>query len=125
MKYYKVTAKCGHVGNGMICIKNFYVKSKSKKEARNLVRTRPRVKKGMKNCIVDVHRITYEAFIEGKKEWHDDPYFRCRSPEDMLKAKNKGYKQKKIKLPGRFDGKTFVRKPQKYKKLNYKQSEDF
>ena len=72
-----------------------------------------------------VHRITYEAFIEGKKEWHDDPYFRCRSPEDVLKAKNKGYKQKKIKLPGRFDGKTFVRKPQKYKKLNYKQSEDF
>ena len=50
MKYYKVTAKCGHVGNGMFCIKNFYVKAKSKKEARNLVRTRPRVKKGMKNC---------------------------------------------------------------------------
>ena len=45
MKHYKVTAKCGHVGNGMFCVKNFYVKAKNKKEARSIVSKRPRVKK--------------------------------------------------------------------------------
>lgn len=117
MKYYKVTAKCGHVGKGMFCLKHFYVKSKSKNEARKLVRTKPRVKKGLRNCIVDVHRISHDEYVAGRKEWHEDPYFRCRSPEDLLKAKNMGYKQNKNKLPGRFDGKTFVRKPKKYQRL--------
>ena len=67
MKYYRVTAKCGHVGKGMFCLKHFYVRSKSKNEARKLVMTKPRVKKGLRNCIVDVHRISHDEYVAGRK----------------------------------------------------------
>ena len=118
MKYYKVTAKCGHVGNGMFCVKDFFIKAKNKKEARNIVRKRPRVKKGMTNCIVDVHRIGFEEYCKGLEEWKTDPYFRYRSPEGILKAKKKGYKEKKHKMSGRFDGKTFIKKPKRYERMH-------
>lgn len=125
MKYYKVTAKCGHVGNGMFCVKNFYVKAKNKKEARSIVRKRPRVKKSMNNPIVDIHRISFDEYCDGLAEWINDPYFRYRTAEGLQKAKSNGYKLQKIKMPGRFDGKTFIRRPKKYKNLNKKQSDEY
>lgn len=124
MRHYKVTAKCGHVGNGMFCVKNFYVKAKNKKEARSIVSKRPRVKKGLTNCILDIHRISFDEYCNGLKEWMNDPYFRYRTAEGMRKAKENGYKLQKSKMPGRFDGKVFVKKPKKYKRLNYKYSEE-
>lgn len=54
MNYYKVRAKCGHVGRNNYIIKPFFVKANDGKEAAKIVRNTPRVKHDHKYAIIDV-----------------------------------------------------------------------
>lgn len=75
MNYYKVIAKCGHVGRGHYINKDFFVKAEDGKEAARNVRFSPRVKHDWKDAIVSVTLITKEEFIQGRKIFKSDPYF--------------------------------------------------
>lgn len=74
MSYFKVTAKCGHVGKGHYIIKDYFVKAEDGKEAAYKVRFFPRVKHDWKDAIVSVERITAEEFVKGC-EIHDRDLF--------------------------------------------------
>ena len=48
--FYRVKAKCGHVGRNNYIVKNFYVVASSGKEAAHKVRYFPRVKHDRKDA---------------------------------------------------------------------------
>ena len=75
MNYYKVLAKCGHVGRNKYIEKWFYIKAKSGKEAAKIVRDLPRVKHHHKDAIKDVIKISFEEYINGKKLTDQDFFF--------------------------------------------------
>ena len=75
MKYYKVNAKCGHVGRGHFTNKDFYVKATDGKDAAYRVRFSPRVKHDWKYAINSVELITKEEFVLGRELQVNDLYF--------------------------------------------------
>ena len=75
MKYYKVEAKCGHVGRNNYIIKMFYVCAMDGKEAAFKVRLSPRVKHHRKDAIRRVNEIKYEEYLNGLNRLKTDPYF--------------------------------------------------
>lgn len=75
MKYYKVNAKCGHVGRGHYTNKDFFVKAKDGKEAAYRVRFAPRVKHDWKYAINFVELITRDEFERGCERQNNDLYF--------------------------------------------------
>ena len=54
MRYYEVTAKCGHVGKGFYIPITFPVRAKSAAEAASVTRAFPRVKHDHKDAILIV-----------------------------------------------------------------------
>ena len=99
-KYFKVRAKCGHVGRQKFCFKDFYVHGKGKREAMDYVLEKcPGVKRQLgSKAIEGVWRVTREKYIEGKQITREDPYFKCHGHDDMLKAKSAGYKLRTYRL---------------------------
>ena len=94
MKYFKVLAKCGHVGRNNYILKWFYVKAESGEDAAKDVRDTPRVKHHHKDAIREVHEISLEDYFNGKKLMSNDKYFQvhsrkesrlynCEKPEDI------------------------------------------
>ena len=83
-KYYKVLAKCGHVGRNRYIIKSFYVKAENGKEAAKIVRDKPRVKHHHKDAIKEVIQIKYEEYINGIKIMSDDMYFKVHNRQDQI-----------------------------------------
>lgn len=75
MNYYKVDAKCGHVGRYYYIIKSFFVEACDKKEAASLTRQIPRVKHHQKDAIRKVEQISYISYLVGKERNKLDPYF--------------------------------------------------
>ena len=100
LKYYKVRAKCGHVGREKFCYMDFYIRGKGKREAMDYVLEKcPGVKRQLgKRAIDGVWRVTREKYIEGRKISKEDPYFKCHGHDDMLKAKAAGYKLRTYRL---------------------------
>lgn len=78
-KYFKVTAKCGHVGRNNYIPMDFFVAADSGKEAAAAVRQMPRVKHDQKDAILNVERISFEAFCQGLHDFREDPFNRCTS----------------------------------------------
>lgn len=72
--YYKVVAKCGHVGRGKYIPIPFYVKANSASEAANFVKGLPRVK-AMRDNIISVEEITRDEYKAGREENRNNPYF--------------------------------------------------
>ena len=81
--YYKVTAKCGHVGRKNYIIKNFFIKADSAKDAANKIRWTPRVKHHHKDAIRMVKEITYQEYIIGKKIMQNDKYFQVKNSTEQ------------------------------------------
>ena len=81
--YYKVTAKCGHVGKNNFINKDFYVKADSGKDAANKIRWTPRVKHHHKYAIRMVEEITYQEYIIGKKIMQSDKYFQVKNSTEQ------------------------------------------
>lgn len=82
--FYLVTAKCGHVGNGLYVEKSFPVKSKSKSEAAKKVLSFPRVKKQLKDAITSVIEISQEEYEKYMNINNDDPYLTAKCHRDLI-----------------------------------------
>lgn len=83
MNYYKVVAKCGHVGRGHYIIKDFFVKAEDGKEAAYKVRFSPRVKHDWKDAIISVKSITRDEFIQGREFQNHDLYFKITNSSEQ------------------------------------------
>ena len=83
MAYYKVIAKCGHVGRNKYIFKNLFIKATSRKEAATKARNYPRVKHHHKDAIRDVIEITFEEYCNGKKCNKEDKYFHVHNSTDQ------------------------------------------
>ena len=81
--YYKVLAKCGHVGRNNYIIKCFYVKANDGEEAAKIVRQKPRVKHHHKDAIRDVIAIELEEYLTGLKIMEADMYFKVKNSSDQ------------------------------------------
>ena len=86
--FFRVQAKCGHVGRNKYIEKSFYVKASSGKEAAHIVRYRPRVKHDHKDAILSVEHITQNEFKKGIEINRSDKYFNVTNSSDqrMLSA---------------------------------------
>lgn len=83
MNYYKVNAKCGHVGRGHYINKDFFVKARDGKEAAYKVRFSPRVKHNWKHAINSVELITLDEFIRGHELQDNDLYFQVTNSSEQ------------------------------------------
>lgn len=138
MKYFKVIAKCGHVGRNNYFRGEFFVGAENKKEAAQKVKTYPRVKKNHKDVILNVEEITNEQYIIGRNATKNNPYFKCKSKyeqnaimeliqdqifsetetQNKQREKSKFYKSKTNKTKG-------IRNPYKYAKYNKFYNEEY
>jgi hypothetical protein len=82
-RYYRVVAKCGHVGRGMYYEGSFYVCSASGRDAARLVRNMPRVKHNHKDAILYVECIDRDVYQQGLLDQQSNPYWNCTSPQDQ------------------------------------------
>ena len=83
MKYYKVNAKCGHVGRGHYMNKDFFVKAENGKEAAQRVRFAARVKHDWKYAINSVELIPQDEFIRGLELQDNDLYFKVTNSSEQ------------------------------------------
>ena len=88
MKYFMVTAKCGHVGRGFYYEGKFFTKAESGKEAARKVRNFPRVKHDHKDAILSVVELDYTDFITGRKNMRVNPYFHSNSKQEQAEHWN-------------------------------------
>ena len=82
-KYFKVVAKCGHVGRKHYVPVAFAVEAETGKEAAKLTRFFPRVKHDHKDAILDCKEVSYEEFQELKTINLNDEYLKCHSKQDQ------------------------------------------
>lgn len=83
MRYFKVTAKCGHVGKNNFYKGNIFLKAENAKEAASIARNCPRVKHDQKYAIINVDEICFEDFEEGRSNNHKIHYFTCESVQEQ------------------------------------------
>ena len=88
--YYKVRAKCGHVGRHHYIEKLFFVEASSGKEAARKVRNSPRVKHHHKDAIRCVEKVSCEEYCLGIENNMMDSYFQVTnsSAQRLLGAVN-------------------------------------
>ena len=83
MNYYKVIAKCGHVGKGHYIVKDIYVMANDGKEAALKGRWVPRVKHHWKDAIEAVYKITEQEYCLGKRKNKQDRYFQVKNSTEQ------------------------------------------
>ena len=81
--YYKVVAKCGHVGKKHYIPVVFAVTAESGKEASKKVRNFPRVKHQHKDAILRCDKITLEEYLVIKEANNKDPYLKCKNKQQQ------------------------------------------
>ena len=74
MKYYLVTAKCGHVRRGFYIPVMYPVEALSRSEAAATARKIPRVKHDHHDAILDVTEVSYAEYLCQKYANQIDPY---------------------------------------------------
>ena len=82
-KYFKVVAKCGHVGRKKYVPITFAVKAKNGNEAAEIARWIPRVKHQHSDAILDCEKISYEEFQEINKKNNMDDYLKCKNVQQQ------------------------------------------
>ncbi len=88
MFFFKVDAKCGHVGKHRFFKGEFYVKAENGKEAAARARLCPRVKHDHPDAILDVIRITEEEYKEGMLKSQSNPYYFCKNKQEQKAIMN-------------------------------------
>lgn len=83
MKYYKVTAKCGHVGKGFYYPGDLFIKADNGRAAAKVARNMPRVKHDHKDAILNVKEICYDEYLMGREAVGTNPYFTCESIQEQ------------------------------------------
>ena len=95
IKYYAVTAKCGHVGKGKYIEVTFAIEATSGKEAAKIGRMMPRVKRDHPQAIISVERINLEEYIELVNSNAENPYLQCKNKQEQNAACPELYKEVK------------------------------
>jgi hypothetical protein len=83
-QYYKVIAKCGHVGRKHYIPIQFAIIAENGKEAAQIARNLPRVKKDHKDAILMCEKISYEVYQEILQNNHNDPYLKCKNHNEQV-----------------------------------------
>lgn len=83
MRYFLVTAKCGHVGNDKYYEGIFPVISTSAKEAARKAKSYPRVKTDHKDVILKVEEIHEEEYHYYLELYNEQVYFTCSSKKEQ------------------------------------------
>ena len=84
MKFYQVTAKCGHVGGYDKYIPiDFFVVAETASLAAKAVRQAPRVKHHHRDAIMSVTEITADDYTAGRLAFNNDPYNNCHSAQEQ------------------------------------------
>ena len=78
IKYFKVIAKCGHVGKGNYVPVAFAVKAESKSEASQKVMGYHRVKKHLSDAIISCEEIDKKSYKELVRVNSENPYLQCK-----------------------------------------------
>lgn len=81
--YFKVVAKCGHVGRNYYYEGAFFVRAKSASNASVLVKKMPRVKHDHKDAIISVEIVDLQQYNEGVQAQLRNPYFNCISAQQQ------------------------------------------
>ena len=76
-RYFKVTAKCGHVGKGNYVPVAFAVRAESRSDASQKVLTFPRVKKQLSDAIISCEEIDKSSYKELLKANGENKYLQC------------------------------------------------
>ena len=84
-RFFKITAKCGHVGRGKCIWITFVTMAESSKEAAKKAREFKRVKHHHKDAIGSVKEISFDEFITIKAENDADPYLHCKNVQEQRK----------------------------------------
>ena len=82
-KYYKIVAKCGHVGRKNYIEVAFAVMAEDIHEATTITRYIPRVKHHKKDAISSAEEITYEEYLLLRAENDSNPYLKCTSKQQQ------------------------------------------
>ena len=85
MRYFTVTAKCGHVGRDCYIPITFAVKANSAKEAASVTRFLPRVKHHRKDAILSVEEVDFSAYQDRYYINSFDPYFQCSNRQEQMR----------------------------------------
>lgn len=83
MRYFKVTAKCGHVGKNWYFPGDLYITAENGREAAKAARRMPRVKHDHKDAILSVSEIDVDSYVRGKETIMDNPYWFCKNIQDQ------------------------------------------
>jgi len=127
IKYYLVTAKCGHVRKSNYIPITFEVRAANGKEAAAIARRYPRVKHDHVDTIQRVEEVSIKEFLRQKEVNSKDPYLKITSRKDHNKAlvlfehrilpENKhAYTEhnSKISMKTLYSGKEKIRHPRKW-----------
>ena len=87
-RYFKVNAKCGHVGKGKYISIDFAVVASSAKEAAARARFFGRVKHHYKDAINFVEEIDSNEFNELVNKIANDPYITCDNIQQQRRIEN-------------------------------------
>lgn len=82
-KYYKIVAKCGHVGRKNYIEVAFAVMAEDIHEATTIARYIPRVKHHRKDAISSAKEVTYEEYLLLRVENDSNPYLKCTSKQQQ------------------------------------------
>lgn len=89
MRFYKVEAKCGHVGKNWYFPAAFYITAENGREAAKVARVMPRVKHDHKDTILSVSEIDVDSYVLGKETIMDNPYWFCKNiQEQRIQCRN-------------------------------------
>jgi hypothetical protein len=111
-KYFKVEAKCGHVGRGNCIWITFATTAETAKEAAKKAREFKRVKHDHKNAIRNVVEITLEEFVQIKMANDIDPYLHCKNVQEQRKIE--GF-ESRIEIDNRTEKRVSKKKDSTYK----------
>ena len=87
-KYFKVNAKCGHVGRRKFINIDFAVVASNAKEAAAKARMFGRVKHHYKDAINSVEEISQEEFTELVELLSNDPYISCDNIQEQRRIED-------------------------------------
>lgn len=87
-KYFKVIAKCGHVGKGNYVPVAFAVKAESRSSASQKVMGYHRVKKQLSDAIICCDEIDKKSYKELVRVNANDPYLQCKCNRQQREIDN-------------------------------------
>ena len=126
MRYYEVTAKCGHVGRGYYIPIGFAVRAETASEAATVTRDFPRVKHDHKDAILSVREVDPFEYDDLQKVNRYDPYLQCKSKREQMQEydaicnrlveerRNSFYSEKELSEKAVYDGKKRIRNVRRY-----------